>query len=250
MGPLAISVAACALMLGGAAVGVQLRRALPQRHLDVNTKDIVRLGGSLLATITAVVLGLLIDSSNSSFEAQRNEVRRLAADLILLDHLLEGYGPEARPIRVLLRRGVDQLVDHVWHQGAPESAPDLAPTSVSAQVYAAIHALPAENTARRAVQAQALQVALDIVRARLMLMQKAQAPLPLAVIAVLVFWLTALFASFSLFTPVNPASMIVLAVIAVSASAALLLFLEMSHAFTGLVHIPRHAVSAILPPLS
>jgi hypothetical protein len=39
-------------------------------------------------------------------------------------------------------------------------------------------------------------------------------------------------------------------VIAVSASAALLLFLEMSHAFTGLMHIPRHAVSTILPPLS
>ena len=83
-----------------------------------------------------------------------------------------------------------------------------------------------------------------------MLMQLAQAPLPLAIVAVLVFWLTALFASFSLFTPINSASMIVLAVIAVSASAALLLFLEMSHAFTGLMHIPRHMVSAVLPPLT
>jgi hypothetical protein len=242
--------AACALMLGGAVVGVQLRRALPQRHLDVNTKDIVRLGGGLVATITAVVLGLLINSSNSTFEGQRNEVRRLAADLILLDHLLEGYGPEARPIRVLMRRGVDQLVDHVWQQGAPESAPDLAPGSISAQIYTDIQALPARDAGHRAVQAHASQVALDVVRARLMLMQLAQAPLPLAIVAVLVFWLTALFASFSLFTPINSASMIVLAVIAVSASAALLLFLEMSHAFTGLMHIPRHMVSAILPPLS
>lgn len=250
MGPLAISLAACALMLGGAAVGVQLRRALPEHHLDVNTKDIVRLGGGLVATITAVVLGLLIHSSYSAFEAQRNDVRKLAADLILLDHLLEDYGPEGRPIRALMRRGVDQLVDHVWRQGAPESAPDLAPGSISAQVYMAIHALPAENAVRRAVQAQAIQVALDIVRARLMLMQQAQAPMPVAIVAVLVFWLMALFASFSLFTPVNLTSMIVLVVIAVSASAALLLFLEMSYAFTGLVHIPRHAVSAILPPLS
>jgi hypothetical protein len=242
--------AACALMLGGAVVGVQLRRALPERHLDVNTKDIVRLGGGLVATITAVVLGLLINSSNSTFEAQRNEVRRLAADLILLDHLLEGYGPEARPIRVLMRRGVDQLVDHVWQQGAPESAPDLTPGSISAQIYTDIQALSARDAGHRAVQAHAGQVALDVVRARLMLMQLALAPLPLAIVAVLVFWLTALFASFSLFTPIYFASMIVLAVIAVSASAALLLFLEMSHAFTGLMHIPRHMVSAVLPPLS
>jgi hypothetical protein len=249
LGPLAIAMAACALMLGGAAVGVQLRRALPERHLDGNTKDIVRLGGGLVATITAVVLGLLINSSNSTFEGQRNEVRRLAADLILLDHLLEGYGPEARPIRVLLRRGVDQMVDLVWHQGAPESTPDLAPGSISAQIYAAIHALPAQNAGHRAIQTNAAQVALDIGRARLMMMQLAQAPLPVAIVAVLVFWLTALFASFSLFTPINPASTIVLVVIAVSASAALLLFLEMSHAFTGLVHIPQHTVSAILPPL-
>jgi hypothetical protein len=241
--------AACALMLGGAAVGVQLRRALPERHLDGNTKDIVRLGGGLVATITAVVLGLLINSSNSTFESQRNEVRRLAADLILLDHLLEGYGPEGRPIRVLMRRGVDQMVDHVWRQGAPESTPDLAPGSFSAQIYADIHALPAKTEGHRAVQTNAAQVALDIGRARLMMMQLAQAPLPLAIVAVLVFWLTALFASFSLFTPINPASLIVLVVIAVSASAALLLFLEMSHAFTGLVHIPQHTVSAILPPL-
>lgn len=237
-------------MLVGAAVGVQLRRALPEHHLDVNTKDIVRLGGGLLATITAVVLGLLINSSNSTFEAQRNEVRRLAVDLILLDHLLEGYGPEARPIRVLMRRGVDQFVDHIWHEDAPERVPDLTLGSISAQIYADIQALSARNAGYRAVQAHASQVALDIVRARLMLMQLAQTPLPLAIVAVLVFWLMALFASFSLFTPVNPASTIVLMVIAVSASAALLLFLEMSHAFTGLMHIPRHTVSAILPPLS
>jgi len=72
-------------MLGGAATGSLLRRALPDHHLDEHAKDIVRLGAGLVATISALVLGLLISSASSSYEAQRNEVRQMAANLILLD---------------------------------------------------------------------------------------------------------------------------------------------------------------------
>ena len=95
MSPIEISLLSFVLMLGGAATGSVLRRALPDHHLDEHAKDIIRLGASLLATISALVLGLLISSANGSFEAQRNEViptdrthdssahRRLVMDAIL-----------------------------------------------------------------------------------------------------------------------------------------------------------------------
>ncbi len=89
MQPIWISLVACGVMLVGAVMGVLLRRWLPDHHLDEHTRDIVRLGAGLVGTIAALVLGLLINSASSSYEAQRNDVRQIATDVILLDDLLE-----------------------------------------------------------------------------------------------------------------------------------------------------------------
>lgn len=237
------------MMLGAAGVGIQLRRALPKHHLDGSTKEIVTAGTSLVAAILAVVLGLLIDSARSSFDNQRNELRKLASDLILLDHLLDAHGPDTRPIRVLMRRGLDQLVHHIWQDGKPDQAPELGPGSIAGQVYFAIHALPATNEVQRALKEHAIHVSIDIARARAMIIQQAEEGTPYAMVAVLVFWFAIIFASFCLFTPVNATGAVALVVFAVSASAALFLYLEMTLAFSGFISIPSRALSVILPPL-
>ena len=249
MGALTIAGVSCALMLVGAAAGAHLRRALPSHHLDGNCKDIVRLGGGLVATIVAVVLGLLINSAYGTFEAQRTEMRRMAADIMLLDHLLAGYGPETRPVRVLMREGVKQVVDRIWTADL-HAAPDFGPHSIAAEAYRAIQTLPAANPQQQIVRAQAANLAIDIARTRLMLFEAMHAPMPLVVTGVLVFWLMMLFLSFSLFTPVNRTALTALTVIAVSASTALFLFLEMSNPFTGFMHVPSGVLSEILPPLA
>ena len=66
MGALAISLVAFVIMLGGAAAGVVLRRTLPKHHLNDHSKDVVRLGSALIATLSALVLGLLITSAKNS----------------------------------------------------------------------------------------------------------------------------------------------------------------------------------------
>ena len=252
MGPLTVAGLSCAIMLGGAAAGARLRRALPSHHLDSNCKDIVRLGGGLVATIVAVVLGLLINSSNGAFEAQRTELRRMAADIMLLDHLLAGYkySSETRPIRVLLRQGIGQFVDRAWTPDASHAPPDFSPHSIAADIYRSIQTLPAQTPEQQIVRTQAATLAVDVARTRLMLFEVMHAPMPYAVVGVLVFWLMVLFLSFSLFTPVNRTSVVALVVISVSASAALFLFLEMSDPFTGILHIPSRTLSGILPPLA
>lgn len=249
MGPLSISALACVLMLGGAAVGVQLRHALPQHHLNGPTKELVTAGTSLIAAILAVVLGLLIDSARSSFDGQRNELRRLASDLILLDHLLDAHGPDARPIRVLMRRGLDQLVHHIWLEGPHDPTPEIGPGSIAGQVYFAIHGLPSANEVQRSLKEHAVKVSIEIARARAMIIQQAQEGTPYVLVGVLVFWFVVLFMSFCLFTPVNATGAAALFVIALSASAALLLYLEMTLAFSGFISIPSRSLSVVLPPL-
>jgi hypothetical protein len=99
-------------MLLGAVVGALLRRLLPDHHLDDHARDIVRLGAGLVGTIAAMVLGLLINSANSSYEAQRGEIRQIAANHILLDAVLDQYGEEAKPTRVLL--ATEALLTLAW----------------------------------------------------------------------------------------------------------------------------------------
>lgn len=88
MNGISASLVAFATIFGGAFIGAWLRRRLPEHHLGDATKDIVRLGTGLLGTLSALVLGLLIASANSSYDTQSTYVRRLTANLILLDEIL------------------------------------------------------------------------------------------------------------------------------------------------------------------
>jgi hypothetical protein len=76
------------LTLCGIFLGTLLRRALPEHHLNSQAKDVVRLGAGLIATIAALVLGLLIAAAKGSFDTQTGQVRQITANLILLDNTL------------------------------------------------------------------------------------------------------------------------------------------------------------------
>jgi uncharacterized membrane protein len=92
------------LTLGGIFLGTLLRRILPKHHLSEDAQNVVRLGVGLIATIAALLLGLLIAAAKGSFDTQNTQVKQITADLILLDNILAQYGPEARSIREQMRR--------------------------------------------------------------------------------------------------------------------------------------------------
>src|SRR5262249_57767242 len=85
--------------------------------LTNDARDIIRLGAGLIATIAALVLSLLIASARSSYDTQSGQVQRLTSDVILLDQLLNQYGPEARPIRELMREALGPWVEQLWQEG-------------------------------------------------------------------------------------------------------------------------------------
>ena len=252
LSPISISVLTFVLMLGGAVLGSKLRHALPEHHLDSDAKDIVRLGTGLVATISALVLGLLINSASSSYEAQRGEVRQMAANIILLDQLLERYGPETKPVRQLLRGGIDPLVTQLWGSmaGPGNQAIATEPSGNASRAYIAMHDLLPQSDTQRSIKAQVLQTATDIQKSRLMLFERAHTGIPVPFLAILIFWLTIIFVSFCLFSPLNPTSAVALMFIALSASAAIFLILEMGQPFSGLMQIFSQALRTALVPLA
>ncbi len=55
----------------------------------------------LVATMTALLLGLVTASARSTFDSQDVAIRNSAASILTLDRLLARYGPETKPTRDL-----------------------------------------------------------------------------------------------------------------------------------------------------
>lgn len=252
MSPLLLSLIAFVIILAGAFAGALLRRTLPQHHLSKDAKDVVRLGAGLIGTIAALVLGLLIASAKSSYDTQNGLVQRVTADAVLLDQLLAQYGPEAHPIRVRMRQAIGPMVERIWHRGGTASTNNRPFTATAAgeEVFAAITELAPQTEAQRSLKARAIQISTDLAQTRLALFVQAGNSIPMPFLAVLVFWLAIIFASFSLFAPLNPTLLSGLVVFALSASCALFLILEMSEPFAGLMQIPSAPLSNALAPLA
>jgi len=247
--PTAVSLIAFAIIFGGAFVGVFLRNALPEHHLADDAKDVMRLGTGLIGTIAALVLGLLIASAKSTYDTQNSNITRLTAEIILLDQLLLQYGPETHTARDLLRRTVGPLVEGIWREISSETAPFEA-SSAGELAFAKIRELAPQSEAQRLLKDRAIQISTEFAQTRLLLFAQGHSSIPMPFLAVLVFWLTIIFASFSLFSRLNLTLIAALFVFALSASGAIYLILELSQPFTGLMQISSAPLRNALAPLT
>ncbi len=237
MSSVAISSVVFACIFGGALLGMFLRAVLPERHLSPDSKDLVKLGMGLIATMSALVLSLLIASAKSSFDTQRSELAQMSANVIFLDRALARYGPETKEARELLRRSVTSALERIWPEDRSQPVQVHGTAAESAGLFDKIQDLAPKNEAQRALQAQALKIGTDIAQMRWLLFAQRGSSIPLPFLAVLVFWLTILFASFSLFASPNLTVIATLLVCALSVSGALFLILELDRPFEGLIQI-------------
>jgi hypothetical protein len=251
MSSLLLSAIAFAFIVAGAGIGMLLRRRLPGHHLNDDTKDVVGQGASLIRTMTALVLGLLVVSAKGTFDTEVNQVKQLAAGLIQLDGILAQYGPETRPLRETMRQGVGVMAEQIWRQNGPAAKRVAFEEDHTAEAFfAGLHALSAGTGVQRALKEQALQTAHELAKTRLLLFVNADTPIPMPFLIVLVLWRAILFASYSLFAKPNAAMVGALGVFALSTACAIFLILELGQPFSGLMQIPSDAVRTILPPLA
>jgi hypothetical protein len=246
-----LSVVAFSFIFGGALLGMLLRPVLPEPHLNTDSRDVVRLGTGLLATLAALVVGLLIASAQSSFQTQSNQIKQITANIVLLDNLLARSGPQAQPLSPLLRSGVKILVERIWRE-QNSSAAKVAPFEASAQsdlFFDKLLELAPQNDGQRAMQARAIQIWIDLAQTRVLFAQTDSA-IPMPFLAVLVFWLAVIFVSFGLFARPNAIVVAALFVCAISAASAIFLILELGRPFSGLMEISSAPLSNALAPLS
>jgi hypothetical protein len=237
MNSIAIRLLVFACVFGGALFGMFLRRILPEEHLSADSKDTVRIGMGLIGTLTALVLGLLVASAKSYYDTQSSELTEMSAEVVLLDRVLANYGPETKEDRDLLRQAIVRVLQGFWPKDAGQHS-QVLPTAAGGEViFERIEGLSPKNDTQRSLQAQALNLGINIGKMRWMMFEQAGSSVSIPLLAVLVFWLTAIFASFGLFAPRNATALVTLLVCALSVSGAIFLVLEMYSPFRGLMQI-------------
>jgi hypothetical protein len=239
MTPLLMSFAAFSCIFAGTFLGISIRRRLPDRHLSGDTKDIVRQGTGLIATLASLVLGLLIASANGKYETENSQIKQMIADIILVDTTLSLFGPDAEPVRALLRREIGAAADRIWG-GAEKTFGKAKPFeagTLGLSIYTEILQLTPKTEAQRFFQGRALDAMVDLGKTRLLLFANASASIPIPFLIVLVGWLALIFASISLFAESNVRTITILCIFSFAASAAIFLILELSQPFVGLMTI-------------
>jgi hypothetical protein len=227
-----------ACLFAGALLGMFLRTALPELHLNTDTKDAVKVAIALVATMGALVLSLLISTAKSAYDTRSSEFVQMSADIVLLDRVLARYGPEAKDARSLLRRSVAAAIERLWPTtGARPARFDPTAASPVEALYDKIEELSPQTESQRSLQVQALNLTMNLGHARFLLSEQAGSSVPLPFLIVLVFWLTIIFASFGLFAPGNATVITVFLICALSVSGAIFLILELDRSFEGLIQV-------------
>ena len=237
MTPSTIGLIVLACVFGGALLGMTLRRVIPERHLTADSKDVIKLAMGLTATMSALVLALLIASAKSSYDAQKNEITHFATNIVLLDRTLAMYGPEAGDVRRLMRVAISRMIEQIWPDQSA-GALSVDPTAIGgATIYSKIELLNPQNQVQRSLQTEALHLGLELGETRWLMFEQRGSSIPMPFLILLIFWVTVIFLSFGLFAPANPTVVATLLLCAVSVAGAIFLILELDRPFEGLIQI-------------
>jgi hypothetical protein len=215
-----------------------VRAALPEHHLTADTRNAVRIGMGLVATMAAVVLGLLVASTKGAYDTQKSEVTQMAAKIVFLDRMLANYGPETAETRELLRGSVGSAINRMWPDKESSQAARLDPSVSSGEAFFnSIQNLSPQNDVQRSLKSQIGQVASDVGQMRWLLFEQTESSISLPMLIVLISWLAIIFMSVGLFAPPNATVIVALMLAAFSVAGAIFLILELDMPFEGVIQI-------------
>ena len=248
MNSLAVSSLVFVLSFGAALAAIVARRRLPEQHLSFESKDVLKIGMALIASLAALVLGMLIATAKGNYDAQENAVKELAAKIILLETVLAKYGTETKEIRGLLRKAVESTHDQLWPASSGRPA-DLTPGEARASLesmFDQIAALSPQTDAQRVLKTRSQDGLLDLAAARIRLYSQQDSELPVALLVVLVFWFMLLFFGYGLLTPGNATLVTMFGVCALSVCGAMFLLMEFTSPFNGIMRVSDKPVKNAL----
>jgi hypothetical protein len=223
-----------------------LRSVLPEEHLCGDSRDVIKMGLGMVVTMAALVLGLLVASAKSNYDAQSAELIQVSANAVLLDRGLAHYGPEAKEAREELSNIVARVLKLMW----AEDPTMLDPARGGAEIlYGTIEDLSPKDDERRILKSQMLSMAMNLGQTRWLMYEQSVTAVSMPLIVIVVFWLTVIFLGWGLLAHRNITLIVTMLVSALSVSGAIFLILEMYSPYRGLIRISDAPIRAALAAL-
>jgi hypothetical protein len=240
--PLVLSLIALACISAGAGAGMAMGHSLVKHHLEAESREVLKLAMGLIATLAALVLGLLVAATKGSYDTEAAAIREMAGNVLLLDRLMAIYGPDTEPARDALRRAATALEHDLGSGVEPTGGGPVAARAHMEEFYSKVAGLAPTNDAQRSLKERAMAIVADIGQTRMRMITRGGGSIPAPFLAVLVFWLVILFVGYGLLAPRNATVALALGICAVSVSGALFLILELDHPLDGLMRVSTESL--------
>jgi hypothetical protein len=237
---------AAACLLAAVWLGLLLRRFLPEHHLSPDSRDTVKLAMGLVATMSALLLGLLVNSAKTSYDTTRTQVMQKASRFALLDRVLGIYGPQAAQVRGQLHALIEESTWQMWPDDAVIPAGWKPRPEVGNAFYVALLRLEARDDTERVLKAQAVSLTLEIGQLHSLMLAQSTASLSKPMLIVVILWLVVIFLGFSLIAPPNATANFALMASSLCAAGAIFLILELNRPFGGLMRISSEPMLNVL----
>ena len=251
MTPWFVALIVALLMMGGALGAAALRKRVASHHFDEETKDVVKLGLGFLATLSALVMGLIVSSSKDSYDTKTEMIHTAAALIIQLDTNLRLIGPEGEQVRHLLQQSVAASMQQLWGVRHSEVVmPSDANRQQVRQLQKMLASLPVTSEAQREGRASALRVLGELARINAVAFTERGSSVMPVLLVMVTCWMTLTVMGWNLFAPRNYTVSAVNIVCSLSVASAIFLILEMDQPFGGIVEVSDKPMRAALLKLA
>ncbi|PZQ17075.1 MAG: hypothetical protein DI565_06745 [Ancylobacter novellus] len=238
MSDFAISIPIFLCLSAAALVALFAHRRLPERHRDDETNVIVRLVAAIFVTLSALVVGLLLNSSKNAFDAIDRNFHAFSTQIILLDRTLRIYGPETAAARKGLEQYVVRALDGTWtRDGQEQLVEDPEAERLLEAVATSIRALKPVDDDHVDLKRQAQERLRKAIELRWDIIGHWDGNLPPPLVVVLVAWLSLVFAGFGYRAPPNGTIVASVLAAALLIAGAIHLILDMDAPFGGSIRI-------------
>ena len=239
-----------ALLCAGTAVAFVLKSQVLGTYTQTGALESMNLIISFLVTITAIVIGLLINATKGFIDATQDHWATFAGQLLQLDQSLCNYGSESEPMRRQLQSFTAAAIVKFWRA-------DTIPTSVSYpnvrtlskdeanqvlsdllnRIELGIIQLEPSDPLHERLAADCFDQYKEFARARWSLLLAPQNSLPAPFLRMLIAWLMMIFVCFGLRAPANPLIMTMIALSAATLSSMMFAIMDIVDPYKGLYNI-------------
>lgn len=233
-------------------VGNRFARLLPVEHLSAQARQAAQAGIGMLATLLALVLGLMITSAKHSFDDRQTELLRIASTVVLLDRALVGFGEGAQDCRTQLRQLFASVRARIDDHRYDPAHPELLMSNLEAltRLQHSMLKLPSQDDTQKWYQARAMQLSSQIAHDRVLIVERNQSTIPTVLLTVVVAWVVLIYLGLGIFHVSNPTVAITLDICALAFACAIAIVIELDTPYSGLVGVSTEPLARAAEALS